>query len=282
MVAVAFAIALLALVVLVSTGFGRDALSSLLGQTRVDFWSSGPAPQAVRLRFGDLSFGRPPELAPQAVASEARTVGRLFVRGRERTLWVAPTRRGGFCWMVGRTIHQCLGPSREFRRASGGLSFDHRLISNPATGAALTLDLHGLVLGDDIERVAVEFANGESEALDFVYVSEPIDAGFFSYRAPRERLHGKGRVRAVVARNNAGEVVARQLINVRQPPPRKPRFPIFPREVYPLPLVPRLDPARRFSEGRRTASRSRSGRTARCSSTSRGSSQNAAPFSAAP
>jgi hypothetical protein len=240
---VAVAITVLALVTLVSTASGRDALSSLLAQTRVDFWSSDPAPQPVRWRFADLSFGRPSQLDPQAIAAQSRTVGALVVRGRERTLWVAPTRRGGFCWIVGRVIRQCLGPSREFQRITGGLSFGYRVISEPDTGGAVTLDVDGLVFGDEIERVTVEFANGESESIDFVYVSEPIDAGFFSYRATTERLQGKGRVSAVVARNDAGEVVVRQLINLRQPPSRKPRWPIFPRKVEPLHLGPAVVPS---------------------------------------
>jgi len=218
-------------VALVATGFARDALS-LLGRIDVDFRSSEPAPEVVRWGFANLATGEPPGFAPpgfapRAIASQARTVGTLRVDGQNRTIWVAPTRRGGFCYAVEDSLGSCaprVSP-RALPRidASHDVSFDF----DPRRGtpdAVRILGSEGIVVSDEVERLTVEFADGVSEDLDFVYVSPPIDAGFFAYTVPAERRSGPGRPRLIVGRNRAGEVVARQRLDVptvtRTLPPR--------------------------------------------------------------
>lgn len=232
---VAFAALALVVVAVVSTGFGRDALSSLLGRIHVDFWSSDPAPQPARWWFEDLAIGSPPRVAPQAIVSQARTVGTLHIRGKERTLWVVPTRRGGFCYMAEKSFGGCQNrPSPNGPRiaASPGVSI------GPRAADARIFAVQGMVYSDEIERLTIEFANGESEDIDFVYVSAPIDAGFFHYTAPGERQRGDARVSAVVARDGSGEVVARQ--DIPFPRFRLPRVP----PLTSIPREPRTRPAR--------------------------------------
>jgi len=214
---VALAAVLLAAVAFVSTGFGRDALSSLLGRIDVDFWRSERAPAVVRWRFEDLAIGAPPQIAPQAIPSQARTVGTLRIGGRERTLWVAPTKRGGFCFEVERSWGGCMRDAgaggRRPPRALPLVSVSPAVSIERGHGTATIarmLGISGVVLSDRIERLTVEFADGETQDLDFVYVSAPIDAGFFGYTVPGERQRGPGRPRFVVARDSSGNVVSRQ------------------------------------------------------------------------
>ena len=220
-VLLAVAAVLLAGLVLVSTGFGRNALQSLLGRIDVDFWRSEPAPSVVRWRFEDLAIGSPPSLVPQAIASEARTVGTLRVGGRTRTLWVAPTRKGGFCY----ELEDSFGgrrPGAGMRAALTRLSASPTLRIDPRPNAptwARMLGVQGTVLGDEIEQLSIEFADGTSQDLDFLYVSSPIDAGFFGYTVPEGRQLGRGRPRFVVGRNSAGNVIARQRLPFPTRPP---------------------------------------------------------------
>ena len=224
---VALAAVLLGTVALVATGFARDALS-LLSRIDVEFRSSEPAPDVVRWRFEDLAIGAPPEFAPQAIASQVRTVGNLRVNGKERTIWVAPTRRGGFCYEVEKSYGGCTpnfprggtpSPRASVLVLSGAVAG-----IDPRRGALTAVripSVQGMVVSDEVERLTVEFADGESEDVDFVYVSPPIDAGFFAYTVPTERQSGPGRPRLVVGRNGAGEVVARQRLDF---PTRRPRI----------------------------------------------------------
>jgi len=209
----------LAALVLVSTGFGRDVLRSLAGRIDADFGASDSAPAVVRWRFEDLAIGAPPSFAPQAVASQARTVGTLLIRGRERTLWVTPTKQGGFCFEVEESYGACVSDIGGFSprlSASPAISIDRR---PNAPSYAQMLDVQGFVLSDEIERLTIEFGDGESEDLTFVYVSPPINAGFFGYTVPEERRRGPGRPRFVVARNDAGDIVDRRRLYFPSRPP---------------------------------------------------------------
>jgi hypothetical protein len=219
---VALATLILAAVVLVSTGFGRDALRSLVGRIDVEFGASEPAPAVVRWRFEDLAIGAPPSFAPDAIASQARTVGALRIGGKERALSVVPTRGGGFCFEIENSSGGCVpdpggGPMTRTRlSASPTISVDPR---PNAPSYAQILGVQGMVSGDEIERLAIEFADGASQDLDFVYVSEPIDAGFFGYTVPEDRQRGSKRPCFVVGRNAAGEIVARRRIYFPKRPP---------------------------------------------------------------
>lgn len=94
----------------IATGFGRDVLVSLLGRVDVRFGASKSAPAIVRRDFADLSFGLPPRNAPNAIVDETRAVTSFDVDGRERTLWVAPTRRGWVLLGVRASLGRLLRP----------------------------------------------------------------------------------------------------------------------------------------------------------------------------
>lgn len=88
------ALALLA-VVLAGAVFAASALG--LHVPVVSFWRADRAPGRIELQFERLSVGAPPGMDPASLAGRARRVGRVLLSDGAHTLWVAPTRRGGYC-----------------------------------------------------------------------------------------------------------------------------------------------------------------------------------------
>lgn len=225
--ALALTACLLSALVLLATGFGRDALVSLLGRVDIEFGASRPAPAIVRRDFAVLSFGLPPRNAPNAIVDDTRAVTSFDIDGRERTLWVAPTRRGGFCWV--------------FERASGGC-FDHRRdipqgpdvtwVASPR--ARVPTRIEGVVLSSKAQRLIAEFRDGTTKDIPFVYVSKPIDAGFFLWSVPSKFRHRHTSLRQVSALDGHGAVIASTTLPSLTPRPKQNPSPA-PQSAKPLP-----------------------------------------------
>ena len=97
---------LIALLVAPAFGLGRGVLP---------FFGAEKAPQPVVLDFTSLfSTGAPPGMDPGVIASETRKVGVWQFEGKVHTLWVAPTREGGFCfeWTRRPAVATATEPSR--------------------------------------------------------------------------------------------------------------------------------------------------------------------------
>jgi hypothetical protein len=168
-VAIPLALAVAALVV-------APALALRFGV--IDFTSAKPAPPRVVKEFSSLSEGAPAGMDPRVVAGETRLVGEIG--GRD--LWVAPTASGGLCY--------------EWSEASGGCdSLGTVPLSVSWSGSSLSAgrrpSLYGGVDGfvharwaDDVE---IKLHDGSSVRPRVIWISAPIDAGFFSYRAPTGR-----------------------------------------------------------------------------------------------
>lgn len=165
----------------------------------VDFISAEPAPENVKVNFADLNAGAPPGMAPGVVASKARGVLRRKLHGRQHTLWVAPTESGGFCAYL-------LGP-----RGGGGGGCTAAGV--PLSSGAIQpnedspLGVFGSVAARDSTYVDVVHEDGSTTRVDLVWVSPPIDAGFFVAEVPVERG-----VIGFVARSEGGEEVAREML----------------------------------------------------------------------
>lgn len=169
--------------------FVRDVLT---------FWDQPAAPQSVQLQFFSLNIGAPRGMSPQAAAGETREVGRFTFGGATHTLWVAPAKNGGFCslWLP-------LG--------GGGCSTSGKPLS---TGALLRLGVPEWITGDAIApRVAdvvIRFSDGSAVHPRIVWVSAPIDAGFFAYDVPAAGQAARRHVTAVEAYDGQGRLVERQ------------------------------------------------------------------------
>ena len=162
------------------------------------FWNRPTAPQSVQVQFSSLNLGAPPGMNPRAVSGETREVGEFSFGGSTRTLWVAPAKNGGFCslWLPG---------------GGGGCSTSGRPLS---TGALLRLGVPEWINGDAItptvSDVVIRFSDGGAVHPRIVWVSAPIDAGFFAYDVPAGEQTAQRHVTAVDAYDRQGALVKHQ------------------------------------------------------------------------
>jgi hypothetical protein len=240
--AIALALAVLAalLALFATPAFGlRDALVGLIERTVVDFGDAEPAPSAVRYQFEDLALGAPPGMDPQAIAGESRSVGMLRAGGRPRQVWVAPTRRGGFCYIVERSGGGCMrnaGDPRPPLLTAGG-AFRVR----QGEPVEMTM-VSGVVLDDRIERITIEFGDDTEIDVPFLYVTSPIDAGFFAYEVPVARRTEARGPKAVIARG-PDATVHREAIFGWDPPPALGNLRAQPTPPRPLAATPPVAPS---------------------------------------
>jgi hypothetical protein len=162
------------------------------------FWDQPTAPASVQVQFWSLNAGAPRSMSPNAVAGETREVGRFTFGGFAHTLWVAPAKNGGFCslWLP---------------RGGGGCSTAGRPLS---TGALLRGGVPEWITGDAIapavSDVVIRFSDGMTVHPRIVWVSAPIDAGFFAYDAPAAEQSFQAHVKEVDAYDGGGTLVTRQ------------------------------------------------------------------------
>jgi hypothetical protein len=162
------------------------------------FWDQPAAPPSVQLQFYSLNIGAPPGMSPRAAAGETRRVGRFVFGGSSHTLWVAPARNGGFCslWLPA---------------GGGGCSTSGKVLS---TGALLRLGVPDWITGDAtapaVSDVVIRFSDGSTVHPRIVWVSAPIDAGFFAYDVPPGEQSPRRHVTAVDAYDRQGTLVQHQ------------------------------------------------------------------------
>jgi hypothetical protein len=201
---------------LISFAFAAGLAAVLIGaggvfhREVVDFFSAEPAPEPIQLDFAKMGARARIELGPGRATAEAREVIAVLVDGKRRPLWVAPMESGGFCYRwhhfgsCGRMPQQ-----DEFRRklALGWLEGLH----GPPYFA-------GHVLDPDINRLELQYADGQRIDLPYVWVSKPIDAGFTAFGVPdKQQRAGHGAV-AVVAYSGDGREVERHVFPPRSDP----------------------------------------------------------------
>jgi len=232
---------LLAAVVAVAVAaVAAPALALLLGwidRRDVSFSNGRPAPNVVKKGFYDLGEapGLPRPRFAGVLAGRAREVGRYRVLGKRRALWVAPTRGGGFCFLYEGLVEPGradagFGGCREY-----GETFRVRFVLDPPAAevgrraARRVLALEGDLTARDARRIVLVYGDGARTTIPFVYVSKPIDAGFFAFAVPRDRQAGKrAPVRALLL-DAAGRVTARSYV----PRPRTfPHTPVSPRPRF--------------------------------------------------
>lgn len=175
------------------------ALAVALGA--IDFWSSDPAPEEAKLHFAELNRGAPPGMAPGVNAQDARSVLSKELYNDTRTLWVAPTAEGGFCYTLSRIAGTCTSA-----KPRDPLGF----VVTQASQQSPTL-VFGAVSARDATSLDVVQDDGRRTSTALAWVTPPIDAGLFIVEVPPGH-----RVSSVVARNEDGDVVARKLVPVRQ------------------------------------------------------------------
>lgn len=159
------------------------------------FWDQPTAPHSVQVQFSSLNLGAPAGMSPQAVSGETREVGRFGFGSSTFTLWVAPAKNGGFCslWLPG---------------GGGGCSTSGLPLG---TGALLDGGVPAWITGDAIapivNDVVIRFSDGSTVHPRIIWVSAPIDAGFFAYDVPASERSSRDHLTAVDAYDSHGRLV---------------------------------------------------------------------------
>jgi hypothetical protein len=176
-----------------------------LYRDEIDFWSAPAAPGYVVVDYEEmrarasvgLGFG------PNVISGEARRVAFFELEGEPRPLFVVPTEEGGFCSRL--HFHGTCGRIGldQSGFGSGGLQSEYG-----------SLDwISGHFLDPDIRRLELEYADGTSAPVPFVWVTAPIDAGFYALDVPPEHEPLARRATSVVALDEDGmELVRRELL----------------------------------------------------------------------
>ncbi len=128
-----------------------------------------------------------------------------------------------------------------FEQASGGC-FDHRRdvprgpdvtwVASPRS--PIPTRIEGVVRSPKAQRLIAEFRDGTTKDVPFVYVSKPIDAGFFLWSVPSKFRHRHMALRRVSALDGHGAVLASTTLPSLTPRPQQhPRH--APQSAKPLP-----------------------------------------------
>lgn len=213
---IAAVVMLLLAALVVTPAFGiRSLIAGLFDRTDVPFTGES-APLEVKRDFYDLSLGVPPSMAPQAIASQARRVATFRLGGKDRVLWVAPTRDGGYCYLFAHTFGGC----RTARERNGAQAPPPGYVHPQRLGVTSEAPVRDKVpyvsrIGGDIRiqsahSLTVIYADDSETPVRFYYVSEPIAAGFFLAALPAGHDTTATRATAIELRDKAGRLLARQ------------------------------------------------------------------------
>ena len=163
---------------------------------------------------------RPPELIQTyfknngttgVLPGKAREAIRLSIHGYgTKSLWVAPTRSGGYCTMFGCNPHR----ERPFDVSMEVTGPNSK--SPPRPGSR---DLHVFIEGATplrgAARVAIRFGDGNSVRTPLVRVPKPIGAGFFVYELPKDHWDAGKRPVSLAVESADGKELARDTKIVR-------------------------------------------------------------------
>jgi hypothetical protein len=185
------------------------------------FAQAAVAPSQVQSLFSKLDSGWPPTLLPGmlpsqsnlaafssagslpgAVASQARQITTVNDTLGSHTLYVSPTQAGGFCFDWSDAFAAC-----------------DRLGTVPLALVWAGGEVGGSVASAFVSSVKIVLRDGTTDTAAVSWLSSPINAGFFLYRAPA----GSTPV-TVEGYNASGTLVARQSLtgqpyNASSPPP---------------------------------------------------------------
>lgn len=177
------------------------------------FKSTKPAPTRVVHSFQIMNVVAPRGMGPKVIAGQTRRVTVYRLRdGKSFPLFVAPRKGGGFCFVFGYG-GGCADRTSRQRDERGDVNA--RLIGLGRYGSHV---LAGYVYDQRIDRLRVHFADGSSAAVPLLWVSAPIDAGFFLYDLTAAQRRPAQAPNAVLALDASGTVLARNRSMFAPPP----------------------------------------------------------------
>lgn len=184
-----------------------------LGPPFLDFFSSKHASKRVIHQFALLNVGAPRGMSPKVISGQTRLVTTYHLRtGKAFPLWVAPTRAGGFCYLLGYG-GGCVAPNAPTHPRFGDLNTGQLDVGR--LGANV---IAGSVANKQTAKVEVRFLHGSAASPPVIWVGPPINHGFYFYELTRRQQNPSRRPTAVVALSDKSGVLARVASMFRAPP----------------------------------------------------------------
>jgi hypothetical protein len=175
----------------------------------IDFFTASHAPKDVVVYFNRLEAfeSAPPGVAPGVLPAQARRITSVRIGDSTSVLYVAPTKRGGFCALWTSSY----APTCLAEKAQTGSS-RYALTRWSAIDPALGVDtIQGEVFVRDATATLL-YGDGAATVIPYLWVTAPIRTGFFLYSVPDGRRLGKTRPVALTI-TVGGKTVFRQAIS---------------------------------------------------------------------
>jgi hypothetical protein len=167
-----------------------------LGHPIVDFNTAEKGSTKVVNDFGELEVSAPENMTPGLLPDQARKIPGLYLDGKPYAFYVAPTKSGGFCSTIGGCVGVNDRPEMK-DRILGGLE-----------ASKSSERLHGVFIEKNADRLVLSYADGTSDDVPFVWVTEPIEAGFFVLDIPEAHQTSANRPTGLTLYDSRGETLA--------------------------------------------------------------------------
>jgi hypothetical protein len=185
------------------------AAAYAFGHPIVDFGSAPKGPRSVVNDFGSLQVGAPEGMAPGVFPHEARRITAVLIDGKRHVLWVAPTEKGGFCEQWSDLGGGCRADRHD--RFARHIDVTEMYTGTATSGATLTV-VGGSFFQSDGATLELAYEDGASDEIPFVWVTAPIDAGFYLFRVPDAHRVDGHRPKAVRLYDDAGKLLTSEPI----------------------------------------------------------------------
>ena len=201
-----------AMIVFVAVLVALPAFGGLGGRLVQIFENSDPASPRVVRDFSQLDVGAPEGMATGVIANETRDVMEVRLStDKSAVLRVAPTRSGGFCIDLSTSGRQSEG--------AGGCDRDRTLTFAPGLTIPGPISPKGIIqkppvvtfghtLMPSAAEVKIRYEDGVTARSPVVWVTAPIDAGFFIYEIPEQHWAAGHRPSMLVLRDADGHELA--------------------------------------------------------------------------
>lgn len=184
-----------------------------LGHPVIDFGKARHGARREVNDFGSMEVAAPRGMAPGVLPHQTRRITAVRVDGKVHVLYVAPTKRGGFCF--------------EWSHLEGGCRADRhdKWSSHLDTGGLMgrygLIVLVGSFFQANGDRLAMAFKDGGTADVPFVWVTAPIDAGFYLYRVPDAHRQNATRPVSLSLYDKDGKLITREPIVRGAPVPSR-------------------------------------------------------------
>jgi hypothetical protein len=187
----------------------RGAIFDLFGRNDVAFVDAPSAGSVVKRDFADMSSGAPKGMDPQVVPGQTRLAGTFQFGASARRLWVAPTTNGSFCYL----IEGISGGCHALQAHPAAIAPDGGFVLRAGEAEPAMDVLAGKVFGSTARTLLLTFEDGNRMSLPFIYVSPPINAGFFAFKPTARQQVAGHRPTELLLVEPDGKTIARRNFN---------------------------------------------------------------------